>query len=286
MNMYKQYDKDVLQKLQMAQLEILKDFIKVCEKNKLDYFMVFGSALGTVRHKGFIPWDDDIDVGMLRTDYDRFLEIAKKELSSDYNILTPYTNKDYACSVTHFEKKGTSFIPEFSKYLKCNIGINIDIFAFDNISDNQKDRMKQVRESWFWGRLLFLRGTPFPYIPIKGVKGFIAKITCILIHYILVIFRVKAQFMYKQLLMVSKKYNDIETKEVTCFEDPAPLNNIISKEDIFPLVEFEYQNIKVKLPKEYKKLLTGMYGDFMKLPPIDKRINHNPYKLDFGEGGE
>ena len=92
--------------------------------------------------------------------------------------------------------------------------------------------------------------------------------------------------MYKQLLKVSKKYNDIETKEVTCFEDPAPLNNIISKEDIFPLVEFEYQNIKVKLPKEYKKLLTGMYGDFMKLPPIDKRINHNPYKLDFGEGGE
>ena len=143
--MYKQYDKDVLKKLQNVQLEILSDFIDICEKNNLDYFLVFGTALGAVRHKGFIPWDDDVDVGMLREDYNKFLEIAKTQLSNKYEILTPLTNKEYACSVTHFEKKNTSFIPETSKDLKCNMGINIDIFAFDNIAD-EKNLKRMCRQ--------------------------------------------------------------------------------------------------------------------------------------------
>lgn len=284
--MYKEYEDKVLLKLQKAQLEILTDFIEVCEKHNLVYFMAFGSAIGAVRHNGFIPWDDDIDVGMLRDDYEKFLDIAKNELSLKYNILTPKTNENYACTVTHFEKKNTKFISEFAKDLKCNIGINIDIFVFDNIADDIKKRKKQVREAWFWGRLLFLRGTAYPEIPIKGIVGLASKLTCMLIHYVLVLFRVKASGIYNKLLKVSVKYNNLETLEVTCFEDPLPLNNRIIKELIFPLKEEKFENLTVKIPFENDKLLTRMYGDYMKIPPLEKRINHCPYILDFGDNDE
>lgn len=284
--MYKQYEEKVLLKLQNSQLEILKEFVEVCEKHNLAYFMAFGSALGAVRHSGFIPWDDDIDVGMLREDYNKFLEIAKIELSSKYNILTPKTNKNYACTVTHFEKKGTKFIPEFAKDLNCNIGINIDIFAFDKIADDIKSRKKQVREAWILGRLLFLRGSAHPIIPLKGIIGLLAKLVCIIVHYILVLFRISAPYIYDKLLKISTKYNNLETTEVTCFEDPAPLNNVIAIKDIFPLKEVNYENIKVKLPCKNDELLTKMYGDYMKIPPVEKRINHCPYILDFGDGNQ
>lgn len=284
--MYKQYDKDVLKKLQNVQLEILSDFIDICEKNNLDYFLVFGTALGAVRHKGFIPWDDDVDVGMLREDYNKFLEIAKMQLSNKYEILTPLTNKEYACSVTHFEKKNTSFIPETSKDLKCNMGINIDIFAFDNIADEKFKKNVQAKKAWFLGRLLFLRGTAHPIIPIKGIRGEIAKIICVIAHYILVIFNISAPFIYKKLLKVSKKYNNISTEYVTCFEDFAPINDMIRRKDIFPLKKIKFENLEVNVPNKNHELLTGMYGDYMKIPPKDKRINHCPYVLDFGEENE
>lgn len=280
--MYKEYDKDILKKLQSNQLDILKDFIEICKKYNLTYFMVFGSALGATRHNGFIPWDDDVDVGMLRADYDKFLEIAKTEMADKYEILNTKTNKEYACSVTHFQKKNTKFVPETSKDLKCNIGINIDIFAFDNIADDQKLRKRQAKEAWFWGRLLFLRGTAHPIIPIEGLNGKVAKIICIMVHYFLVIFRISSTFIYKRLEKVSKRYNNIKTEYVTSFEDFAPLNDIIKVEDIHPLQEVDFEGIKVKLPYKNHELLQGMYGDYMKLPPVEKRVNHCPYILDFG----
>ena len=80
---YNEYDKKTLDKLHNVELELLNEFVRICDKNKLTYFLVGGSLLGAVRHSGFIPWDDDIDVGMPRKDYDKFLKIVTKELKDD-----------------------------------------------------------------------------------------------------------------------------------------------------------------------------------------------------------
>lgn len=99
------YDQETLHKVQNVQKEILKDVLKICEENGIDVFAVFGTALGIVRHQGFIPWDDDIDVAMFREDFVRFKEVAQRELGQKYEFLTPEINNNYATTVTHFQKK-------------------------------------------------------------------------------------------------------------------------------------------------------------------------------------
>lgn len=166
----KQYDQQTLKKLHTFEVAMLQDFIQVCEKYNIPYFAVFGTLLGAVRHKGFIPWDDDLDVGMLRKDYERFLEVFPNELGKEYRILNTGVDEGYTCSVTHFGKKGTVFVPEHAKRMKCEQNICFDIFIFDSVADEEKARKKQLRKGWFWSKLLFLRGTPYPIIPLEGMQ--------------------------------------------------------------------------------------------------------------------
>ena len=83
---FRQYDEETLKHLHDLELMILKDFIKICEENNLNYYMYAGSLLGTIRHKGFIPWDDDLDIAMPRKDYNKFRKIAKNELDKKYYL--------------------------------------------------------------------------------------------------------------------------------------------------------------------------------------------------------
>ena len=108
-NYSKPYDEEILERLHGVQLQILGDLDRVCRKYGIKYFALYGTAIGAVRHGGFIPWDDDIDVGMLREDYDKFIDIFNKELDGDYELITPYKDSDYTCTVTHLQKKGTKF---------------------------------------------------------------------------------------------------------------------------------------------------------------------------------
>ena len=87
MSQNEQYDPKVLRKLQLAELEVFKDFIKICDENGLSYFLFAGCAIGVERHKGFIPWDDDIDIGMLRDDYEKVLKIYREKYTDKYVVL-------------------------------------------------------------------------------------------------------------------------------------------------------------------------------------------------------
>lgn len=110
--MYQAYDPEVLKRVQETELEILKDFIDLCDRHDIDYFGVGGTAIGAVRHQGFIPWDDDIDIGFLRKDYDRFLALAKEELSDKYEVLNAIEDQNYPLPTTRLVKKGTVFHEE------------------------------------------------------------------------------------------------------------------------------------------------------------------------------
>lgn len=120
-----------LRKLQMAELEILNEFVRICEKHDLTYYLVGGTLLGAVRHQGFIPWDDDIDVAMPRADYDRLAEVCGEDLGAEYFYQSPETDPYYFLTYAKIRKNGTEIYEERFKDARFHKGIFIDIFPLD-----------------------------------------------------------------------------------------------------------------------------------------------------------
>lgn len=280
----KGYEPEVLEKLHRIQLEILEDFTKVCEKYNFTYFGVYGTAIGAVRHQGFIPWDDDIDVGMLRSDYDKFFDVFEKELGEKYSLLTPEVDERYACTVTHIQRKGTKFISEASQDLKCEQCIFMDIFPFDYVANEEKGQKKQARWTGIWGKMLFLSGTAYPLIPLTGIAGRVAGGACKAIHFGLKLLRVSPKTLYRKYLKVATRYNqEGGTEYVTSFEYAGCITDKIKEREIYPLQKVKFEHLEINLPANNHEFLTHVYGNYMELPPEDKRVNHMPLEIDFGD---
>lgn len=279
----KEYEPEILQKLHTLQLEMLSDLQKICEKYNLEYFAVFGTALGAVRHKGFIPWDDDIDVGMLRKDYDIFIQVAEKEMGDKYQIMTPEIEKKYACCVTKFQRKDTKFISYLSDKLECDQCIFIDIFPFDCIAPEKKQARKQQMITLFLDRLIYLCGSAHPIIPYTGIKYYMAAGICWCVHYIAKIMHLSPRFIYRLFVKQCTKYNMIGTDVVTSFGDGSSLKYCSTVNKIFPLKKVEFENMTIDVMNNVDEHLKRTYGDYMKLPPIEQRVNHAPCVIDFGD---
>ena len=126
-----------LRKIQLLQLEILKEVDRICRKHHIKYTLCGGSLLGAIRHKGFIPWDDDVDISMLRGEYDRFLRVCKKELDPEkYFVQTVDTDPEYRWIYGKIILKGTTYVRAGQESIKSNNGIFIDIFPRDGMSSN------------------------------------------------------------------------------------------------------------------------------------------------------
>ena len=123
-----EYDKNTLKHLQEVQLMILKDFIDICEKHDLEYCAYGGTVIGAIRHEGFIPWDDDIDVLMLREDYEKFLKIMDEMQSEKYELLNIDKYEDYHYMFSKLSLKGKKFKNHWCLKKSFNVGINIEIF--------------------------------------------------------------------------------------------------------------------------------------------------------------
>ena len=277
------YDQETLSRVQAVQTGILKDVLDVCERHEIDVFMVFGSALGVVRHQGFIPWDDDIDIGIFREDFARFRTVAERELGDKYEFLTPETNPNYACTVTHFQKKGTKFISRDVKDCDYTPGINIDVFVYDHLADGVFARKRQYAVTWFLGRLLFLSGKGTPYIPYTGIKKTVTEIIFKIVKRFLKVFRITPVKIYQCFQKECQRYNYKKTDDYAAFETPKSWVNAMKKSDVYPLKQMPFRDFTVPMPKNTHRLLTRVFGDYMKLPPKDKRVNHRPYMIDFGE---
>lgn len=279
--LYKQYDPLVLKKLQGVQTQMLKDVLDVCEKYDLPCFLIYGTAIGAVRHKGFIPWDDDIDVGMLRKDYDRFLEVFDQELRDHYEVLTPETDSRYACTVTHIQRKNTVFITEMTKNLKCNCRIFMDIFPFDNVPDSTKEQNHLLKKSTLYGKLLFLSGSGSPHISYSGILYHVMHLGCMLIHGFLKLFHITPPFLYRRFKKVSTAFNDKDYEYVTSYEYTGCIKDKIKKSDILPLKKVPFENIYAYIPANNDAFLKKVYGDYMQIPPIEERVNHAPLVIQF-----
>ena len=278
------YNDEDLKKIQNLELEMIKEFIDFCEKHDLTYFLIAGSALGAVRHNGFIPWDDDLDIGMPREDYEKFLMLAKSKLLDKYHILNAEQYEEYPLLTTQMALKGTKFVVENFKTLNIPFGIYLDIFPFDGMCDDRKKAIRHARKTWFWGKIQILSCIPKPYVAFKGYKRSCIWAMTTLAYYILKLLHIRPDSLYKKTKQLSIKYNEYKNKRINFFCDTNCMSNMIKIKELYPLKKGNFEGVEVNLPYKVEAHLTRMYGsDYMKLPPKEKRKNHYPYVLDFGE---
>lgn len=244
-----------MKKVWKVQLELLEKFIEVCDKHELDYSLTAGSLLGAVRHKGFIPWDDDIDVAMLRDDYNKLLKIADKEFKKPYFFQTPY-NDNLFRGHAQLRNSNTTGILEWelnqNKNLMYNQGIFIDIFPIDNVPNNkllyeiQRKRVglnNRILSSYYSSNKNFLFKTlPRPFIKLIGYKR-----------------------LYKHYEKVCSKYSYKKDGDVGCISFIYNLHgDHINKEYYNDLIDWKFEYLHVKIPREYDKILKKRYGNYMK----------------------
>ena len=281
--MRKQYDDADLKKLQSVERNMCKDIHDVCEKHNIGYSVAFGSLIGAIRHSGFIPWDDDMDIVMLREDYERFEKVFDEELGDKYYLMSPLRDSAYLGNVIKVEKKGTTFINKHSEKMKCPQGIFIDIFVYDKIPENEAMFKKQKKKARLCAMLVFLYCSPWAEVGMKGITGAVAKAICFIAHYILHLIPHGNVYLYKKMLQYCMMSNESESDKYIIYQDGYADRTIIAEKDIVPYKCVDFDGLELNIPNNYDKVLRSYYGDYMELPPVDKRVNHAADVLDFGE---
>lgn len=284
--MTKQYEPAVLRKLQLAQCLIMEDFIKICDENNLDYFVFAGCGIGIERHGGFIPWDDDIDIGMLRADYEKFKEIAIRDYSEKYSVLEISQDDKFPFLNMEFKRNGTRCVPEIFKESDVDMGIDVAIYPFDNVAEGKWQRKAQLLSVFFWHKIKILREFGHPVLFMSGWKKNVVAAICVAAHWVLKTFRVSHSFINKHYIKSALKYNDRETEWVSCFFATTPMENAMKRSELFPLCEKRFEYLTVKVPGKNHECLTRKFGDYMQIPPPEKQKNHAPYILEFGPFGD
>ena len=279
---FKEYDDFTLKRIQEVELEILKDFMDICDRHGLDYFGIAGTGIGALRHHGFIPWDDDIDVAMPRDDFEKLLPLVEKEMGDKYLIMNAERYPNYPLMTTRMTMRGTKFKEEASKNIDAPLGIFLDLYPLDKVSDNPKEARRQARDAWFWSKILILRSIPFPMLGFSGWKAKIIHAICGLAHLVLSILHVPKTWIYKKAYEAETRSNHYtKTKNLDFFCDTTPYMNLYAVKDIYPLRKLPFEDVELNFPHNLHNNLTGMYGDYMQLPPEEKRKNHYPYELEF-----
>ena len=265
---------DMLQRLKQKEIEVLKAVHSICQKYNLNYFLVGGTLIGAVRHQGFIPWDDDIDIAMMRKDYDHFQEIAQKELGDKYFLQTWQTDRWHG-PFMKIRVNGTLFqdadTPANAKYHK---GVFIDIFPLDNVLKPDgmefKVRAKIVR---LLNLLLYRKCGAGLHVKSRVKYRMGVALSRLF----------PKSFMIRLRHKLMTRDNTIDTAYVTSFGSGYHAQKQLFRRDVYlPATELEFEKEKFSVPGRYDLVLRQIFGDYMKLPPEEERIpKHGLQKYDF-----
>lgn len=269
------YDLDDLRHLQLLELKILKEVISICEKHDLKYYAFGGTELGAIRHGGFIPWDNDVDIAMFREDYEKLLKIFDSELGDEYYVIHPNNQEDCYFSIARVYLKGTKFHHYDPLDVSFEEGIKIDIFPLDHIPDSKIKRIIYYYEIKFYDHLL--KNALFKINTPNKLSSAIHS----LLHNILKLIPVSV--IKRRFLKCQTKYNNKETKYIS-FHDSLLgfLKVYYTKQDFEPSKKFKFEDIEINMPNNYEKMLILWYGDYMALPPEEERYIYDEI-VDFGE---
>lgn len=257
-------DNTTLRQIQMIELEMLIEVDKICKKNNIKYTIIGGTLLGAVRHGGFIPWDDDADVAMLRSEYERFCEVCKKELNEQkFYLQTMDNTKGYRWGYAKLRRKGTLFLREHQEHMPYEQGIFLDIFPIDGTPDNV------LLRKFHNFRCFCVRKILWSAVGRNAGKSNFERF----IYNIL--YRIPETTVKKWYRGLILKKKAATTKIVRTLTFPAPkkLNGYYRKwfAETNPI---SFEGHLFEGVKEYEEWLTYEFGDYMQIPPENKRKAH------------
>lgn len=250
--------KSEINELQKIQLSMLKDFDAVCQKHRISYQLFSGTALGAVRHKGFIPWDDDIDVVMLREDYERFFDSASKELDSNKYYVQREFSEHWPMFFSKLRLNGTTYIEKYHSHdARIHQGIYIDIFPCDNLSDSRlMQNLQYIASKIVIAKSLYARG----YETNSTVKKCFMQFC-----------RILPTEPFKRLCI--RRNNSSSLKVHTFFGGGKKFERSIFLREWFEQsVKMRFEDSEFPVSAHYDEMLRVMYGDYMVMPTLEQRV--------------
>lgn len=274
------YSDEELLTIQKLERDALKVIMDVCAAANIEYFLIGGSALGVVRHGGFIPWDDDIDVGMTRENYLRFLAEAPALLPAGYTLQTPYEDHRVPYYYSKLRIDETRFVEYANHRVRMHHGLFVDIFPFDEVPDLEEENQRQFNRVQRLIRLYSFRQSPDVSMAPQTFTERLRAALRLLIHYAFLAFpyRVIADRLEKEIT----RYNGTSQSAFACLTFPKRKTEYIRKADLYPLAQGRFHELEVPIPGNYDTYLKTHYGDYMRLPPEEQRFGHKPYEVDLG----
>ena len=255
-----------IEELKKIQVEMLQYFDEFCKKNSLHYFLDYGTLLGAVRHKGYIPWDDDLDITMLREDYEKAAKIFNQQSNGRYQFQTPDNGMKSRYPFGKLLDTSTVLYEYGEAGIKSNV--YIDVFVYDNAPDDEALRKKVFKKRDFLGRIRRLQ------LPLRkdvhGAKKLVYQMGGLLMK------PIPKDRINRKLDKNARRYEHTDAKMVCTFVDPYdPTYFCVPKSTFEEFCTVEFEGKEYPAPKNYDFWLRTLYGDYMQLPPEEDRITHD-----------
>lgn len=253
-------------------LDIMVYIDSFCRENHLQYYLIGGSLIGAVRHKGYIPWDDDIDIGLLRKDYDKLCQEFNKaslSLGSQYRLLVTQNDKEYYLPFAKIVD--TQTILHEHIHGVCDIGVGVDVFPLDYVSEDASyDELRSCFKPTLLERIIRLK------------SAIISPNRSLWKNIIIVLLRGLFPIPYKSLIRfrkrrVNKCCSSIPTSRVANFYGAWGIREITESTDFSYPLEMEFEGYHFSVPNGYDNYLKHVYGDYMTPPPKEKQVSHHGY---------
>ena len=268
----KQYviSREELKKIQEIQRELIGEVQRICEKNNIHFGMVGGTMLGAVRHHGYIPWDDDADIGFLRSEYERFREACRTDLDHErFYIQDLRDTEGYRWGYGKLRRKGTTFLRLNQEFMPYEQGIAIDLMPFDNVPDHPVKRKIHFAKCFLY-RKIFWSEVGRKTEKNRFIRGIYQLLSLIPMNVV-----IKS---YQKFIDKGQKQ---KTELVRILTFPTPKNVYGYKRSWYTdLAMYEFDNLTLPGAKDYDGYLKVKYGNYMELPPESKRKVHPVSKLE------
>ncbi len=257
-----------LRELQMTELELLIEVDRICRKNKIRYCISAGTQLGAIRHKGFIPWDDDADVALLRSEYEKFKIACEKDLDKERFYFQDYQNTPgYRWGYGKLRRKNTQFVRLNQEHMPYEQGVFVDIMPYDNVPDCFFKRKLHSFNCFLYRKAFW---APLGKLQETGLKKLVYSM----------LDKIPEDKLYASFTRFTNKCNRKKTKRIRNYTLPVPGNeNGYLRRCFVKLVNTDFEGARLLGMRDYDIYLSYKYGNYMELPPVDKREIHPVSKL-------